>query len=107
MEENSRLKSKWVAEQMLEVFKKRPHILSNEIIDMVKSNYNVMCSRDFAYHVKYNAHKKLHGSMKDHYNKVMNYFEALKISSPQSKFSIVTVPNTYPPVFQRFFFCVF
>ena len=61
MEGNSRLKSKWVVEQMLEVFKKRPHILSNEIIDMVKSNYSVICSRDFAYHVKYNANKKVHG----------------------------------------------
>ena len=41
--------------------------------------------------------------MKDHYNKVMNYFEALKNSSSQSKFSIVIVPNTNPLVFQRFF----
>ncbi|XP_057528637.1 uncharacterized protein LOC130807447 [Amaranthus tricolor] len=73
MEGNSRLKSKWVAEQKIEVFKKRPHILFNEIIDMVKSNYSIMCSREFAYHAKYNAHKKLYGSMKDHYNKVMNY----------------------------------
>jgi MULE transposase-like protein/MuDR family transposase len=103
MEVNSRLRSKWVAVQMLEVFKKRPHISSNEIIDMIKSNYSVICRRDFAYHVKYAAHKMLHGSMKDHYNKVMNYFEALKISCPQSKFTVVTVPNTNPPIFQRFF----
>ena len=90
---------------MLEVFKKTPHILSNEITDLIKSNYCVICSKDFAYHVKYNAHKWLHGSMKDHYNKVMNYVEALKNSSPQSKLSIVIVPNTNPP-FYKDFFCV-
>ena len=65
-EGNTRLKSKRVAEQMLKVFKKRPNIPSNEIMDLMKNNYSVICSRDFTYHVKYNAHKRLHGSMKYH-----------------------------------------
>ena len=33
----------------------------------------------------------------------MDYHEALRVSNPKSHFTIVTIPNTSSPVFQRFF----
>ncbi|XP_057529821.1 uncharacterized protein LOC130808362 [Amaranthus tricolor] len=55
---------------------------SAEIVDLVREKFKIIISRDFAYKVKLNAHKKLHRSMKEHYTKVMNYFAALKQSGP-------------------------
>jgi MULE transposase-like protein len=103
MDGNRQLKSSWVAEQMLDVFKSRPHVPSSEIIDLVKQNYKVIINKDFAYKIKYCAHRRLHGSMKQHYNKVMSYLQALREASPESYFSVVTVPESSTAVFQRFF----
>ena len=49
----------------------------------------------------------LHGSMKDHYNKLGRYLEDLKIASPETFLSLVKNPykKTFPPVFHRLFVC--
>ena len=99
MEGNRQLRSAWVADQLLDVFKARPHIPSSEIIDVVRNNYKVMISMDFTYNVKYNAHRRLHGSMRQHYNKVMDYYEALRASNADNHFSVVSVQDTNPPTF--------
>ncbi|KAL2923702.1 Turripeptide VIII-01 [Bienertia sinuspersici] len=83
MEKNIQLKSTWLAEQLLDVFKARPHWPAKEIIETVRRAYRVIVKKDFAYKVKYYAHRKLHGSMRDHYGKVGRYLEALKKSSIQ------------------------
>ncbi|CAH9125871.1 unnamed protein product [Cuscuta epithymum] len=107
MKKNKQLKSTWVSQQFLDVFKARPHWPAKEIIETVKRAYKVVIKRDFAYKVKYNAHKLLHGSMKDHYKKVGRYLEALKISSPRTELQLVTLPNNnnLTPIFQRLFIC--
>ncbi|KAL2937954.1 hypothetical protein RDABS01_021403 [Bienertia sinuspersici] len=107
MENNRQLKSTWLADEFLEFFKARPHCPAAEIIDTVRRAYRVLILRDKAYKVKYWAHKKLHGSMKEHYNKLVRYVEALKLASPESVFLLQTDPqvNTLPPVFQRLFLC--
>ncbi|KAL2904651.1 Potassium-transporting ATPase KdpC subunit [Bienertia sinuspersici] len=69
MTKNKQLKANWVADQMLEVFKNRPHWPAKEICTAIRLAYKVLVKRDFAYKVKYFAHKKLHGSMKAHYAK--------------------------------------
>ena len=57
--------------------------------------------------VKYYAHKMLHGSMQEHYNKLERYLQALKISSSNTYMLLMTNPcvKTFPPIFQRLFFC--
>ena len=105
MESNKQFKASCCAKQLLELFKSKPDIPSSELVDIVRKNYRIIISRDFAYKVKYAAHKKLHGSMKQHCSKVMSYLEALKKSSPNSHFTITTLGNTIPPIFQRFFVC--
>ncbi|KAL2895945.1 Mediator of RNA polymerase II transcription subunit 13 [Bienertia sinuspersici] len=70
MERNKQLKSSWMAKQLLEIFKARPHWPAKEIIECIRMAYRVMVKRNFAYKVKYRAHKLLHGSMKEHYSKV-------------------------------------
>ena len=57
------LKSKWLAQQFLEVLKARSHWPAKEVIETVRLAYKVCLKGDFAYRVKYNAHKLLHGSM--------------------------------------------
>ncbi|KAL2898953.1 EF-hand calcium-binding domain-containing protein 5, partial [Bienertia sinuspersici] len=71
MERNKQLKTGWMAKQLLEVFKARPHWPAKEIIECIRLGYRVMVKKGFAYKVKYRAHKMLHGSMKDHYNKAI------------------------------------
>ena len=63
--------------------------------------------KPFSYKVKYYAQRMLHGSMKDHYNKLGRYLEALKIASPETFMLLVTNPykKTFPPVFHRLFVC--
>ncbi|KAL2928013.1 Leucine--tRNA ligase [Bienertia sinuspersici] len=63
-------KSTWVAKEMLEVFKARPHWPAAEIVDTIKRAYKVLVLKSFAYRVKYNAHKLLHDSMQEHYQKL-------------------------------------
>lgn len=105
MESNRQLKTRWVARQLLEVFKARPHWPAAEIIETVRRAYKVIIKRHFAYMVKYHAHRMLHGSMKDHYNKVGSYLGALISSSPESvfKLEIDKKKEIFPPIFQRFF----
>ena len=62
MDGNKQLKSSWVANQMLEVFKSRPHIPSVERVDLVKKKWYVIISKHIAYNIKYAAQKRLHGS---------------------------------------------
>ncbi|KAL2926817.1 Presenilin spe-4 [Bienertia sinuspersici] len=88
MKRNRQLKSTWVADQFLEVFKNRPHWPASEIQECVRKAYRMLVSKHFAYKVKYAAHKKLHGSMHDHYNKLGGYMEALKASSPDTYMEI-------------------
>ena len=38
----------------------------------------MIIKKTLAYKVKYYAHKMLHGSMQEHYNKLGRYLEALK-----------------------------
>ncbi|KAL2928724.1 Replicase polyprotein 1a [Bienertia sinuspersici] len=69
MERNKQLRTGWIAEQLLEVFKSRPHWPAKDIIECIRLRYRMMVKKAFAYKVKYRAHRLLHGSMKDHYNK--------------------------------------
>ena len=59
------------------------------------------------YKVKYYAHKMLHGSMKEHYNKLGSYLEALKSKSLDTYMLLMTNPcvKTFPRVFQRLIVC--
>ncbi|KAL2938185.1 Calcium-transporting ATPase PAT1 [Bienertia sinuspersici] len=74
MERNRQLKSSWVAEQLLEVFKAKPHWPAKDIMQTIRLAYKVLVMKDFAYKVKYYAHKMLYGLMKDHYQKVGRAF---------------------------------
>ncbi|KAL2892335.1 Protein FAR1-RELATED SEQUENCE 3 [Bienertia sinuspersici] len=105
MERNRQLKSSWVAEQFLEVFKAKPLWPAKDIMQTIRLAYKVLVKKDFAYKVKYYAHKMLHGSMKDHYQKVGRYVEALKQASLGSCLEVVTDPTqaVAPPLFQRMF----
>ncbi|KAL2934028.1 Halomucin [Bienertia sinuspersici] len=107
MKRNRQLKSTWVAKEMLEVFKARPHWPAKDIIEAIRRAYKMVVKKGFAYKVKYYAHKMLHGSMQDHYRKVGRYIEALKVSSPRSVLDLVvdTSKQTSPPIFQRLFTC--
>ncbi|KAL2900434.1 Nascent polypeptide-associated complex subunit alpha muscle-specific form [Bienertia sinuspersici] len=107
MDRNRQLKSTWLAQQLLEVFKARPHWPANEIIQTVRLGYRVVVKKDFAYKVKYYAHRLLHGSMKDHYHKVGNYLEALKKASPGTDMELISdLKEGNPhPIFQRMYMC--
>ncbi|KAL2936536.1 putative Xaa-Pro aminopeptidase PEPP [Bienertia sinuspersici] len=105
MKRNRQLKSTWVADQFLEVLKNRPHWPASEIQECVRKAYKMLVSKDFPYKVKYAAHKKLHGSMHDHCNKLGGYMEALKASSPATYMELVTETEKQelPPIFKRLF----
>ncbi|KAL2902443.1 Cullin-1 [Bienertia sinuspersici] len=107
MERTKQMKTGWMARQFLEVFKARPHWPAKEIIESIRLAYKVMVSRGFAYKVKYRAHKLLHGSMKDHYNKVGRYIQALKAVSPGTDVQLVTFgkDSHSKPIFQRLYVC--
>ncbi|XP_021750658.1 uncharacterized protein LOC110716347 [Chenopodium quinoa] len=107
MEKNKQLKGSWLAEQLLDVFKARPHRPAKEIIETVRRAYRVIIRKEFAYKVKWHAHKKLHGSMREHYGKVGRYLEALKRSSPNTQLDLVTYmdKNKPPQIFQRLYVC--
>jgi len=60
------------------MFKHRPYWPSKEFQAEVKKDFGVVINSWFTYDVKRRAHKLLHGSMKEHYNKVGRYIEALK-----------------------------
>ena len=63
----------------------------------------MIIKKAFAYKVKYYAHKMIHVSMQEHYNKLRRYLEALK--STDTYMLLMTNPcvKTFPPVFQRLF----
>ncbi|XP_021742994.1 uncharacterized protein LOC110709089 [Chenopodium quinoa] len=107
MNSNRQLKSSWVARQLLDVFKARPHWPAKEIVDTVRRSYRMIVSRDFAYKVKYHAHKMLHGSMKEHYMKVERYLKALKEASLETVLDLVVAPQpqSSTPMFSRMFTC--
>ncbi|XP_056686307.1 uncharacterized protein [Spinacia oleracea] len=107
MKKNRQLKDSWVAKQFVDVFKSRPHWPAKEIMECIRRAYKVLVKRDFAYKVKYAAHRLLHGSMHDHYNKVESYVAALKACSLGTHLDLVTdvTKQPFPPVFQRLFCC--
>ncbi|XP_057251731.1 uncharacterized protein LOC104908513 [Beta vulgaris subsp. vulgaris] len=107
MKKNRQLKATWVAKEMLEVFKARPHWPAKDIHETIKRAYKVLVKKSFAYKVKYHAHKLLHGSMQDHYLKLGIYIEAIKQTSPDTVLDLVvdTSKKSNPPTFQRLFTC--
>ncbi|XP_056690232.1 uncharacterized protein [Spinacia oleracea] len=107
MKRNRQLKTTWVAKQFLEVFKARPHWPASEIMETIRRAFKIVVKKEFAYKVKYAAHKLLHGSMHEHYKKVGGYVEALKSKSPGTMVEVVTdvSKQAFPPVFQRFYTC--
>ncbi|XP_021743968.1 uncharacterized protein LOC110710010 [Chenopodium quinoa] len=52
MELNRQLKSSWVAEQLLEVFKSRPHWPAKDIIETIRLAYKIIVKKNYAYKVK-------------------------------------------------------
>ncbi|XP_021993413.1 uncharacterized protein LOC110890146 [Helianthus annuus] len=85
---------------------------SKEIQDAVKEKYKVIVNNWFAYNTKRSAHRKLHGSMKEHYCKMGSYLEALRVANPASTFELLTVPPQFhddytsdTEVFFRLFVC--
>ena len=70
MDTNKHMKSTWLAKQFMEVFKSRPHWPANEILETVRRAYMVSIKETLSNKVKYYAHRMLHGSMQDHYNKL-------------------------------------
>ncbi|XP_021722785.1 uncharacterized protein LOC110690267 [Chenopodium quinoa] len=107
MEKNKQLKCSWLANQLLDVFKARPHWPAKEIIETVRRAYRAIVKPDFAYKVKWHAHWKLHGSIRDHYGKVGRYLEAVKRFSPNTHLDLVTYmeKNKTPMIFQRLYVC--
>ncbi|XP_021769834.1 uncharacterized protein LOC110734080 [Chenopodium quinoa] len=105
MKRNRQLKSNLVAGQFLEVFKTRPHWPTKEIQECVRKAFKMLVSRDFAYKIKYQAHRMLHGSMHDHYSKLGGYMVALERSSPGTRLELVTDCEKEPPTFKRLFIC--
>lgn len=73
----------------------------------VRRAYRVIITPDLAYKVKYYAHKRLHGSMREHYGKLGKYIEALKEASEGTDIQLVTYLNNDlpPPIFQRLYVC--
>ncbi|KAL2892234.1 CREB-binding protein [Bienertia sinuspersici] len=108
MVKNKQLKASWLAKQFLEIFKARPHWPAKELIETVRRVYRVVIKKTLTYRVKYHAHKMLHGSMKEHYNKLGRYLKAIQEASPETHIDLYTVPpksKSSSPVFQRIFFC--
>ncbi|KAL2942639.1 Protocadherin-1, partial [Bienertia sinuspersici] len=107
MERNKQLRTGWIAKQLLEVFKSRPHWPAKDIIECIRLRYRMMVKKAFAYKVKYRAHRLLHGSMKDHYNKVGQYLQAIKDSSPGTDIKLITFekPSHSSLIFQRLYVC--
>ena len=101
MEANKKMKSTWLAEQFLKVFKARPHWPANEIVETIRRAYRVSIKKPLAYKVKYYAHRMLHGSMQEHYSKFGRCLEALKISNLEPDLLLVT--NPYKKTFHQFF----
>ena len=61
MEANKQMKSTWLTEQFLEVFKARPHWPANKIIETVKRAYRVSIKKPLDDKVKYYAHRSFMG----------------------------------------------
>ena len=60
---NLQFKASWCTEQLLDLFKTRPHIPSAEFVDIVRKTYKIIISSAFEYKIKYTTHNKLHRSM--------------------------------------------
>ncbi|XP_021747438.1 uncharacterized protein LOC110713287 [Chenopodium quinoa] len=71
----------------------------------------IIVKKDFAYKVKYYAHRKLHGSMRDHYGKLGRYLEALKKAFPNIDVDLEVDLESFkhnnkgPLVFKRLYLC--
>ncbi|XP_021756075.1 uncharacterized protein LOC110721234 [Chenopodium quinoa] len=93
--------------KLLDVFKARPHWPAKDIIETVRRAYRAIVKPVFSYKVKWHAHKKLHGSMREHYGKVGRYLEVVKRSSPNTHLDLVTYMEKNEPlmIFQRLYVC--
>ncbi|KAL2894437.1 S-adenosylmethionine carrier 1 chloroplastic/mitochondrial [Bienertia sinuspersici] len=107
MKKNRQLTTMWATKEMLEVFKVRPYWPAEEIKETIKRAYKAMVTRNIAYKAKYKAHKLLHGSMQDHYNKVYKYIAAMKANNPGTVLDLVVDVSLHNnlPTFQRLFNC--
>ncbi|KAK1432692.1 hypothetical protein QVD17_09590 [Tagetes erecta] len=108
MSKNRQLTADFIASEFLPIFKARPHWPAKEIMEAVKERYKVLINRWMAYKAKSCAHKKLHGSMRDHYSKMGSYLRALRDNNPTSTFTLVTDPHEEDAsleVFSRVFVC--
>ncbi|XP_076889362.1 uncharacterized protein LOC143540095 [Bidens hawaiensis] len=113
MVKNKQLTAKFIAKDLLPLFKAKPLWKGKEIQDAVKEKYKVLIHKWLAYNAKHCAFKMLHGSMREHYSKIGSYLAALKQINPTSTFNLVTAPpgfNTQDPgsnleTFFRLFVC--
>ena len=60
MEVSKQMKSTWLVEKFLEVFKERPHWPTNEILEMLRRAYKVSIKKPLAYKVKYYINRMIH-----------------------------------------------
>ncbi|XP_076924067.1 uncharacterized protein LOC143586392 [Bidens hawaiensis] len=100
MVKNRQLTAKFIAKDLLPLFKAKPLWKGKEIQDAVKEKYKVLIRKWLAYNAKHCAFKMLHGSMREHYSKIGSYLAALKQINPTSTFNLVTAPpgfNTQDP----------
>ncbi|XP_076925285.1 uncharacterized protein LOC143588058 [Bidens hawaiensis] len=100
MVNNRQLTAKFIAKDLLPLFKAKPLWKGKEIQDAVKEKYKVLIRKWLAYNAKHCAFKMLHGSMREHYSKIGSYMAALKQINPTSTFNLVTAPpgfNTQDP----------
>jgi hypothetical protein len=95
--------------QFLPLFKAKPNWPAKEIQLAVKEKFKLLIGKWLAYKAKSCTHKKLHGSMKDHYSKLGSYLVALSNANPTSTFHMITAPPADPnstcETFFRFFVC--
>ncbi|XP_074283862.1 uncharacterized protein LOC141608405 [Silene latifolia] len=81
------------------------HKPAADIIETVRRAYKIIVKKNFAYKVKYYAHKLLHGSMNDHYSKLGSYLSVLEQEYPNITFTLCAKPLVKgpEPVFFRLF----
>ena len=92
MIKNRQLTAGFIANEFLPLFRSKPNWSAKEIVLAVKQKYKVIITKWLAYKAKSCAHKKLHGSMRDHYSKIGAYMDILKKTNPTSTFVLVTAP---------------
>ncbi|XP_035830903.1 uncharacterized protein LOC110914631 [Helianthus annuus] len=113
MIKNRQLTAKFLGDEFLPLFKAKPNWSAKEIQAAVKQKFKVVITKWLAYKAKSSAHKKLHGSMRNHYSKIGSYLEVLKKANPSSTFRLETAlpgfinldPEATCETFFRLFVC--